>query len=119
MTITGFGISLSTTIAVLEGLLGTGSSTFVRTPKLNLGNQPSQLRKVDRAYTQPVSRLVWAEIALGTYALVSGIILGSYVGWGILPWMLIYTFGYFYIAGLNLKQHLPRAGRGLAKSYAS
>ena len=119
MTITGFGISLSTTIAVLEGLLGTGSSTFVRTPKLNLGNQPSQLRKVDRAYTQPVSRLVWAEIALGTYALVSGIILGSYVGWGILPWMLIYTFGYFYIAGLNLKQHLPRAERGMAKSYAS
>jgi cellulose synthase/poly-beta-1,6-N-acetylglucosamine synthase-like glycosyltransferase len=118
MTITGFGISLSTTIAVLEGLLGKGSSAFVRTPKLNLGNQHTQLRKVDKAYTQPVSRMVWAEIALGVYALISGIILGSYIGWGILPWMSIYTFGYFYIAGLNLKQHFPKVLRGTAKSYA-
>ena len=118
MTITGFGISLSTTIAVLEGIMGKGSSTFVRTPKLNLGNQHVQSQKIDGSYTQPVSRLVWAEIALGTYALVSGVILGGYVGWGILPWMLIYTFGYFYIAGLNLIQHLPRTGRNLANSMA-
>src|SRR5512141_735470 len=42
MTITGFGISLSTTIAVLEGLMGKGGSTFVRTPKLNLSNQQTR-----------------------------------------------------------------------------
>ncbi len=118
MTITGFGISLSTTIAVLQGLLGKGGSTFVRTPKLNLGNQHTELRKVDRAYTQPISPLVWAELGLGTYALISGVILGSYVGWGILPWMLIYTFGYYYIAGLNLMQHLPRGQRAIAGSFA-
>jgi cellulose synthase/poly-beta-1,6-N-acetylglucosamine synthase-like glycosyltransferase len=119
MTITGFGISLSTTVAVFEGLLGKGSSTFVRTPKLNLGNQRKRLQKIDRAYMQPVSKMVWAEIALGTYALLSGIILGGYLGWGILPWMLIYTIGYFYIAGLNLMQHIPRAGRKLEKLYAA
>ncbi len=118
MTITGFGISLSTTIAVLEGLLGKGSSAFVRTPKLNLGNGPAKLSHIDRAYTQPVSKMVWAEIALGAYALISGIILSGYVGWGILPWMSIYAFGYFYIAGLNLKQHLPKSDRGMAKSFA-
>ena len=122
MTITGFGISLSTTIAVLEGLLGRGSSAFVRTPKLNLGNQHTgQLGKADAAYRQPVSRMVWAEIALGTYAMISGIILAYSLGWGILPWMLIYTFGYYYIAGLNLKQHFPRMLRfpWMAKSFAS
>ncbi len=119
MTITGFGISLSTTIAVLQGLLGKGGSTFVRTPKLNLGNQPMRLGQIDRAYTQPVSGMVWAEFALGTYALISGIILAGYVGWGILPWMLIYTFGYYYIAGLNLKQHLPQMIRSLGSQYAS
>ncbi len=118
MTITGFGISLSTTIAVLEGLMGKGSSAFVRTPKLNLGNGPARLAKIDRAYTQPISPMVWAEIALGTYALFSGIILSWYVGWGILPWMLVYMFGYFYIAGLNLKQHLPKSERAMAKSFA-
>ena len=119
MTITGFGISLSTTIAVLEGLMGKGSSAFVRTPKLNLSNLRTQTRRIDRAYTQPVSPLVWAELALGTYALVSGLILGGYVGWGILPWMLIYTFGYYYIAGLNLMQHLPKGMRGMAESFAA
>jgi hypothetical protein len=118
MTITGFGISLSTTIAVLEGLLGKGSSAFIRTPKLNLGNGPAKLTKIDRAYTQPVSRMVWAEIALGIYALFSGIVLSWYVGWGILPWMLIYTFGYFYIAGLNLKQHLPKNNRRMPEGLA-
>ncbi len=118
MTITGFGISLSTTIAVIEGLLGKGSSTFVRTPKLNLGNGPTRPSKVDRSYTQPISMMVWAEIALGLYALLSGIILSWYVGWGILPWMLVYTFGYFYIAGLNLKQHIPWINHGMAKAFA-
>ncbi len=119
MTITGFGISLSTTIAVLQGLLGKGGSAFVRTPKLNLGNQPMRLGQIDKSYTQPVSGMVWAEFGLGTYALLSGIILAGYVGWGILPWMLIYTFGYYYIAGLNLKQHLPQLFRGLGNEYAS
>ncbi|HEX8990859.1 MAG TPA: cellulose synthase family protein [Anaerolineales bacterium] len=118
MTITGFGISLSTTIAVLEGLLGKGSSTFVRTPKFNLGDGPAVLTKIDRSYTQSVSPMVWAEIALGAYALLSGIILSGVVGWGILPWMSVYAFGYFYIAGLNLKQHLPKSTRGMEKSFA-
>ncbi len=118
MTITGFGISLSTTVAVLEGLMGKGSSTFVRTPKLNLSNRHSDSKTVDRAYTQPVSPMVWAEIALGIYAFISGILLSGSVGWGIVPWMSIYTFGYFYIAGLNLMQHWPRPERNLAKSFA-
>jgi hypothetical protein len=49
--------------------------------------------------------MVWVEIALGFYALITGLVLASIIGWGILPWMAIYTFGYFYIAGLNLIQH--------------
>jgi cellulose synthase/poly-beta-1,6-N-acetylglucosamine synthase-like glycosyltransferase len=107
LTITGFGISLSTSIAVLEGLMGKGG-VFVRTPKLNLGNAPGRSEAIDHAYIQPISPLVWAEIALGLYALFTGIVLAGYVGWGILPWMVIYTIGYFYIAGLNLIQHAPQ-----------
>ncbi len=119
MTITGFGISLSTTIAVVQGLLGKGGSTFVRTPKLNLSNNHTQPSQVDRAYVQPISPMVWAEIALGVYALLTGVVLGGYVGWGILPWMSIYTIGYFYIAGLNLMQHMPRPERHLARLFAN
>ncbi|HLO15449.1 MAG TPA: cellulose synthase family protein [Anaerolineales bacterium] len=104
LVIVGFGLSLSTTIAVLEGLFSKGGA-FIRTPKLNLGNRRKGAQKIDRAYIAPLSSMVWVEIGLGIYALLTGILLAGYVGWGIVPWMAIYMFGYFYIAGLNLIQH--------------
>jgi hypothetical protein len=104
LVIVGFGLSLSTTVAVLEGLFSKGGA-FIRTPKLNVGNRPQQKQKVDRAYVTPLNPMVWIEIALGLYALVTGIVLAPYIGWGIIPWMVIYMLGYFYIAGLNLIQH--------------
>ncbi len=104
LVIVGFGLSLSTSIAVLEGLFSTGGA-FIRTPKLNLGNRRKGQRKVDRAYVAPLSSMVWIEIILGIYALVTGLVLAPYIGWGIIPWMVIYMLGFFYIAGLNLIQH--------------
>jgi cellulose synthase/poly-beta-1,6-N-acetylglucosamine synthase-like glycosyltransferase len=116
LVLTGFGISLSTSIAVLEGLVGKGG-VFVRTPKLNLSNARTQSKKIDRAYLPPISPLVWVEIALGIYALLTIILLEPYVGLGIIPWMTIYMLGYFYIAGLNIAQHVPRGNRKLTKSF--
>ncbi len=104
LLIMGFGISLSTTIAVIEGLTGKVGA-FVRTPKLNQGNNRKTPQKIDRAYLPPISPVVWGEIALGFYALISIFILAPQIGWGIAPWLLIYMVGYFYIAGLNLIQH--------------
>jgi cellulose synthase/poly-beta-1,6-N-acetylglucosamine synthase-like glycosyltransferase len=117
MTITGFGISLSTSIAVIEGLLGKGGN-FVRTPKLNLPNIQGHHNVIDESYMQPISPFVWGEIALGFYALLTGYILAGYIGWGIIPWMLLYVIGYFYIAGLNLIQHVPHWDESISKSYA-
>jgi hypothetical protein len=117
MTIMGFGISLSTSIAVLEGLMGKGGH-FIRTPKLNLSNSRKQSKVIDRSYREPISPLIWAEIALGFYALLTIFLLTPYIGWGIIPWMLIYLIGYFYIAGLNLLQHTPREVGGMVKSTA-
>jgi hypothetical protein len=105
LTITGFGLCLSTSIAVLEGLFGKGSAVFVRTPKLNLSNTAKQTKSVDRSYVSPISLLVWIELILGVYALVTGIILAPYIGWGIVPWMTIYMLGFFYIGGMNLLQN--------------
>lgn len=115
MTITGFGISVSTTIAVLQGLTGTGSGRFVRTPKLNQSNVQRH-REFDESYLEPVSPLVWVELALGIYAFYTGLSLAPYVGWDLMPWMLIYTLGYFYIGGLNLLQHAPRSLRRAART---
>jgi len=105
LVIVGFGLSLSTSIAVVEGLFSKGGA-FIRTPKLNLENN-KQRKKIDRAYVEPLSSLVWVEIALGVYALVTGIVLAS---WGMTPWMILYMLGFFYIAGLNLIQHRPQTG---------
>ena len=108
LVIVGFGLSLSTTVAVLEGLFSKGGA-FIRTPKLNVGNKPRQKRKVDRSYVAPLSSMVWIEIALGLYALLTGIVLMPYLGWTILFWMTVYMLGFFYIAGLNLIQHSTEA----------
>jgi cellulose synthase/poly-beta-1,6-N-acetylglucosamine synthase-like glycosyltransferase len=106
LVIVGFGLSLSTTIAVLEGLFSKGGA-FIRTPKLNVGNRPKHSQKIDRSYVTPLSAMVWIEIVLGLYALMTGIVLMPYLGWSILFWMIIYMLGFFYIAGLNLIQHAP------------
>ena len=108
LTITGFGLCLSTSIAVLEGLFGKGNAVFVRTPKLNLNNTTAQHGKIDRSYVSPISPLVWIELLLGVYALITGIVLTPLIGWGILPWMIIYMIGFFYIAGMNLIQNRER-----------
>ena len=118
LVIVGFGLSLSTSIAVLEGLFSRGGA-FIRTPKLNLTNKARQLHKIDRGYVTPLSTMVWVEIALGLYALITGIVLAPYMGWGIVPWMVIYMLGFFYIAGLNLIQHAPKESRRVTEFFKS
>ncbi|HSL43055.1 MAG TPA: cellulose synthase family protein [Anaerolineales bacterium] len=107
LVIVGFGLSLSTTVAVLEGLFSKGGA-FIRTPKLNVNNR-RQKKKIDRSYVAPLSSMVWIEILLGLYALLTGIVLMPYLGWSILFWMIVYMLGFFYIAGLNLIQHTVEA----------
>lgn len=98
----GFGISLNNTIAVVQGLLSNQMGTFTRTPKFNI--QTRQDRWSGSSYRVGISPMVWGELALGLYALISALILGSAVGWGPTPWLLIYMSGNFYIAGMNLIQ---------------
>jgi hypothetical protein len=59
--------------------------------------------------------MVWVEIGLGLYSLLTMIVLYPIIGWGIIPWMTIYMIGYFYIAGLNLLQHSPKRGQRVRK----
>jgi cellulose synthase/poly-beta-1,6-N-acetylglucosamine synthase-like glycosyltransferase len=104
LTIIGFGLSLNSTIAIIEALIGKGG-TFIRTPKLNLTNNSGSSRQIDRSYLQPISPMVWGEIGLSLYALLTIAILLPRLGWVIVPWMGFYWLGYFFIAALNLYQH--------------
>jgi hypothetical protein len=113
LTITGFGLCLNTSLAVIEGLFGKGKSVFVRTPKLNLNDTRNHPKSVDKTYIVPLNPLVWVEFALGIYALISGIVLQPIIGWGIVPWMFIYMFGFFYIGGMSLMQNRESARKQL------
>ena len=97
-------MSLNSTIAIIEALIGKGG-TFVRTPKLNLTNNSGSSRPIDRSHLQPISPMVWGEIGLSLYALLTIAILQPRLGWVIIPWMGFFWLGYFFIAALNLYQH--------------
>jgi cellulose synthase/poly-beta-1,6-N-acetylglucosamine synthase-like glycosyltransferase len=114
LIVSGFGISFSTSLAVVQGMFGKGG-VFVRTPKLNHMNSRKQNEKVDAAYMPSISPVVWGEIALAFYAIATIWILYPHFGFGIVPWMMIYALGYFYMAGLNIIQHYPRLNEFFAR----
>lgn len=117
LTITGFGLCLNTTVAVIEGLSGKGG-VFVRTPKLNLNDVGTSRKAIDRAYISPINPLIWVEFTLGIYALITGIVLAPIIGWGIVPWMIIYMLGFFYVGGLSLIQNRESARKRITKQLA-
>jgi cellulose synthase/poly-beta-1,6-N-acetylglucosamine synthase-like glycosyltransferase len=114
LTITGFGLCLNTSIAVLEGLFGKGG-VFIRTPKLDLRDAKKRRKPIDKAYFVPVSPLIWIEFLLGIYALVTGIVLTPIIGWGLAPWMVVYALGFFYVGGLSLIQSRESTRKRITK----
>jgi len=102
LTMIGFGVSLNNTIAAVEGLFGKNRGTFTRTPKFNLTNGKGNWD--NSHYVIPLSPIIWVELGLGVYALLTGVILAMHMGLQTLPWPVMYSAGYFYIAGLNLEQ---------------
>ncbi len=102
LTLIGFGLSLNNTVAAIEGLFGKDRGTFFRTPKFNLTNSKGNL--VSSSYNMSISPMIWVELGLGIYALFTGIILAAHQGIQPLPWLVAYSAGYFYIAGMNLEQ---------------
>ncbi len=102
LTLIGFGLSLNNTFAAVEGLFGRGRGMFLRTPKFNLTNHKGSWK--NSRYSLTVSPLIWGELGLGFYALISSVILAFRLGLPAIPWLLVYSAGFFYIAGLNLEQ---------------
>ncbi len=102
LTFLGFGLSLNNTFAALEGLFGKSRGKFLRTPKFSLTNGKGAWD--NSRYSMPISPMVWGELGMGFYALLTGIILTLHLGLLALPWLLIYSTSFFYVAGLNLEQ---------------
>ncbi len=103
LVLLGMGLSLNNTHAVAEATLGK-QSPFKRTPKFNFKGQDTNRKNSD--YLLPRDGSTWIEITLAIYSfslLVYVLITGV---WGLVPWLILYTGGYGYVAGLNIKQSI-------------
>lgn len=95
----GMGLSLSTGLAYLAGLLCGGEVPFVRTPKAGAGRR--------RYAAQRTPSLAWAELGLGVYALAGAalaVVLDRPVA---LPFLALVAAGFLAVGGRSL---LPGQG---------
>lgn len=105
LTLLGFGISLNNTVAAVEALTGRGTP-FRRTPKFDLHDRADSW--ADSVYALPQNPVVWGELALAGYALLTMFLLWPQHGWAIVPWMLVYAAGYLSVAGVSFAQSWQR-----------
>jgi len=102
VVIIGFGMSLNSSVALLDGLFSRSSGTFTRTPKLNMMGYSR--KKIDRSYQVKISPMVLGEFFLAVYSLLSAYWLLPKLGLVGVFWLLFYATGYLYISMLNIIQ---------------
>jgi cellulose synthase/poly-beta-1,6-N-acetylglucosamine synthase-like glycosyltransferase len=98
------GLSVSNTLAVLEGLAGR-PSPFVRTPKLDLAHPGAPAAGT---YHAGPSWTSVGELALAAYfVLALALVLAKGILWGV-PFLAVFLFGYLYVGLLSAGLPLPR-----------
>ncbi|MCC6862601.1 MAG: glycosyltransferase family 2 protein [Bryobacterales bacterium] len=112
----GVALTIVNTRAVLEALFGIQTS-FVRTPKYNVGERPARLER--QKYRRKSGLLPFVEIAVGTYfasMVVFAIDIQNYLS---IPFLLLFVAGYYWAGFGTLWQEyrdrlrVARAGRRL------
>ena len=99
----GIGLCINNTRAVLEALFGYQTG-FTRTPKYAVVAQKDASWKQKAKYHKKRDWSAYIELGLGvyfTYAVYSAI---SYGAWVALPFMILFQFGFVYMAILSLVQ---------------
>ena len=109
----GIGLCVNNAKAVLEALVK-HESPFVRTPKYGIhGSQGSWRHKL---YSKRSTLLTLLEMALGlwfTYAIVH-VIWSPKGSLFSLPFLMLFQFGFFYVAALSVYQSVERLRAALA-----
>lgn len=98
MVLLGTGLALNSTAAVLEAMLGV-KSAFLRTPKVRGTEHPS-----DRSYRARPGRLLWGEMLLCLYAILTVIAAVMRQNWSALPFLILYPAGLMFVIGLQLAE---------------
>ena len=99
LVLLGMGLALSSTWAVLKGVLGL-RQPFQRTPKFALRQQRDSW--IDSVYALRGDPLAWGELGLAVFALA--LLAAAAVNWGFAPWLLLNAGGFGYVGGLGLYQ---------------
>ncbi|MDQ7028672.1 MAG: hypothetical protein Q9O62_02270 [Ardenticatenia bacterium] len=114
----GVGLACNNARAVVEGLLRSGGE-FARTPKFGV-----RLRQGRRhtAYRLPADGTTWAEMAMGGYAALCAVVAAAQHRWTAVPFLLLYTLGFWWVGGSTLWETLRptsrRQGPPRARAYS-
>lgn len=98
----GFGISVSNTIAVFQGMFSKATGNFARTPKYKIEAEKDTWR--DKAYQIQINKKLALEITLGltgALAILYALVHGNY---GIVPILFVYTTAYLWTAKMTVNQ---------------
>jgi cellulose synthase/poly-beta-1,6-N-acetylglucosamine synthase-like glycosyltransferase len=105
VTVFGAGISVTCTSGVLSGLFKMGG-VFERTPKYDVVDRKDAWSS--SIYVLKTSPVVWLELFMGIYLILTLVVLWPTIGKALAPWLLISSSGFFLVAGLAIFQSFER-----------
>lgn len=100
----GVGMSINNGKAVLEALFNR-KSDFVRTPKYGVAARSDAAGKKFR-YASAKSLCLYIELALAIYFTWLTVIAAAKGQWGSIPFLLMFGFGFWYVAGGSIAKRL-------------
>ena len=106
----GVGVAWSTSLAVLSAFWSR-DRTFVRTPKFGIGAAGGHWK--GRAYAGGGAWSAVPELLLGGYCAWTVWLFFSHGRYGVLPFMLLYTAGFFTVGVLTILHAIPGRARPL------
>jgi hypothetical protein len=94
------GLAMHNGIAALEGLLG-WNSPFMRTPKFNIVDANDDWKSNLYRQRRTNGRTI-AEAILAVYFLVALLFSARFLDFSMMPFLLMLSFGYTYVASLSI-----------------
>jgi len=100
----GMGIAVINAFAVMEGLFGRRDTEFVRTPKYGSAAGSQAWKKRAGAFKSKLTIVPLIEIIFGSYlAGCTAMALYTHSASGTVPFLVIFSAGYFYVGLLTLR----------------
>jgi cellulose synthase/poly-beta-1,6-N-acetylglucosamine synthase-like glycosyltransferase len=107
----GTGMALNSTVAVVEAMLGV-KSVFQRTPKFHIEGRSGRWQ--DCSYVLSSGRLIWGQVVLTLYALLTVYVALEKGNPQSVPFLLLYVVGFGFTSITGLVQGYRRAKRTTA-----